>query len=178
MSVTRRQVIVLAAATLVGAGGAVFAPRAQAAPSPACESGMCTVTFTSGASTFTVPEKITRIDIMAIGPRGDDARGLGAKVTSTVGVEAGQILDISIAHGPAVERANVGGRTVAASGGAETVVSRESVRLVVASRDSSSSRGDAVTTTAELPAVVITYIDPTTIPDGPTCTGWSCLFDS
>ena len=128
--------IMLATTALLAACGEAPAPtrpNAVALVQGFSASALTTGSYTTvGASTFTVPAGVTSINIIAVGGGGGGSSlytsgvgGSGAKVTSTVSVTPGQVLDLFVGatSGPGSNQ-NVGGggSTTISSGGAPLVI--------------------------------------------------------
>lgn len=83
---------------------------------------------TVGASTFTVPAGVTSLSVVAVGGGGGGAilrpGGHGAKVTATLAVTPGQVLDLDVGKGTTGTNWSVGGGTATTifSGGSPLVI--------------------------------------------------------
>ena len=92
-------------------------------------SNLTTGSYTTvGASTFTVPAGVTSLEIVAVGGGGGGSiympGGSGARVTSTVAVTPGQVLDLFVGSGTSGTNWNVpgGGSSNIISGGTPLVI--------------------------------------------------------
>ena len=99
----------LALATTLSLSGLVVlssaSPAAAAAPAPVCDATTCTVTFpySGAAESFTVPARVTELDVSVSGAAGGDARdalgsvgGQGGVTRATMGATPGTSLEILV----------------------------------------------------------------------------------
>ena len=122
-----RIAVVVALASLAACGEAPTEPMADLVVAP--NFSLTTDSYTTvGASTFTVPAGVTSLTIVAVGGGGGGAilrpGGHGAKVTSTLSVTPGQVLDLVVGSGTIGTNWSVGGGTATtiSSGGTPVVI--------------------------------------------------------
>lgn len=113
-------------------GGLIVLAGAPATSSQTqtCVSETTTFDFTGATQTYTVPQGVTAVTIIADGAQGGNNGGLGAEITGTIAVTPGEVLTILVGGAGAAGTAdsNTGG----GGGGGSFVVRSGNVPLVVA----------------------------------------------